>query len=644
MLVYGEASLSASAPDNSIHCSPRDSNSHHHRNHSSSPITLKFVDVSFTVKQLHDRSTNMFAGPSSDLENPTIHPLQERTILKGITGMAEPGKVLAVLGPSGSGKSTLLNALAGRLHHGHGLTGTILFNNRKLTKSIQKKTGFVSQDDVFYPHLTVRETLVFCSLLRLPSSVPKNQKIAIAESVISELGLAKCADTIIGNSFIRGVSGGERKRASIAHEMLVDPSLLILDEPTSGLDATAAYRVVATLGGLAGKGKTVVTSVHQPSSRVYQIFDELLVLSEGRCMYLGKGREAMGYFESIGFSPSFPMNPADFLLDLANGVCQLDGTTEKEKPTVRQALLSSYDNLLAPKVKAACMDAHAPIMFFPEETAGNNVKSWDTSHVSSWFNQFTILLQRNLKERKHETFNSLRIFQVMVASLLAGFMWWHSDYRDIQDRLGLLFFISIFWGVFPSFNAVFAFPQDRAIFVKERASGLGLALGALIMDAKKASTVVTVTMLAFVLTGGYYVHKAASFMSWIKYVSTTFYTYRLLIKVQYGEGKSVSSLLGCSSSSGLGGQSDGSATTCNFIDQDIRGQTPAAEHNIWKNQETVGSGWNCGEAKEALLYSYGIVSGFAAKLTPEQASRLKKEAEVTYVVREIKYWVNGHAP
>ncbi|KAL0365814.1 UNVERIFIED_CONTAM: ABC transporter G family member 25 [Sesamum radiatum] len=617
---------------------------------------MQFVDVSFRVKQLHERTTNMFAGPSSDVENPAVHHLQERTILKGITGMAEPGKVLAVLGPSGSGKSTLLNALAGRLHHGHGLTGTILFNNRKLTKSVQKKTGFVSQDDVFYPHLTVRETLVFCSLLRLPSSVPKNQKIAIAESVICELGLAKCADTIIGNSFIRGVSGGERKRVSIAHEMLVDPSLLILDEPTSGLDATAAYRLVATLGGLAAKGKTVVTSVHQPSSRVYQIFDELLVLSEGRCIYLGKGSEAMGYFESIGFSPSFPMNPADFLLDLANGmnrteledlfssfvvgqndcVCQLDGTSEKEKPNVRQVLVSSYDHLLAPKVKAACMDMS------PEGTsiltASNNAtiskhyKSWDTHVISSWFNQFTILLQRNLKERKHETFNSLRVFQVMVASLLAGFMWWHSDYHDIQDRLGLLFFISIFWGVFPSFNAVFAFPQDRAIFLKERASGmytlssyfmaritgdlpmelilpttfltvtywmtglkpqlsafvltlmvvlgyvvvsqgLGLALGALIMDAKKASTVVTVIMLAFVLTGGYYVHKVATFMSWMKYISTTFYTYRLLIKVQYGEGESISSLLGCSSS---GGQLGRSTTTCNFIDQDIRGQTPPA--------------------------------------------------------------------
>jgi ABC-type multidrug transport system ATPase subunit len=101
--------------------------------------------------------------------------------------------------------------------------------------------------------------------------------------------------------------------------MLINPSLLILDEPTSGLDATAAYRLLLTLGTLAQKGKTIVTSMHQPSSRVYQMFDSVLVLSEGRCLYFGKGSEAMAYFESVGYSPSFPMNPADFLLDLANG-------------------------------------------------------------------------------------------------------------------------------------------------------------------------------------------------------------------------------------------------------------------------------------------------------------------------------------
>lgn len=242
----------------------------------------------------------------------------ERTILNGVTGIAYPGEILAILGPSGSGKSTLLNALAGRLH-GNGLTGTILANSSKLNKPILRRTGFVAQDDILYPHLTVRETLVFCSMLRLPRTLPRAAKVAAAESAIAELGLRKCEDTIIGNSFIRGVSGGERKRVSIAHEMLVDPALLILDEPTSGLDSTAAHRLVGTLGSLAKKGKTVVTSVHQPSSRVYQMFDRVLVLSEGYCLYYGKGTDAMRYFESVGFAPSFPVNPADFLLDLANG-------------------------------------------------------------------------------------------------------------------------------------------------------------------------------------------------------------------------------------------------------------------------------------------------------------------------------------
>jgi ABC-type multidrug transport system ATPase subunit len=232
--------------------------------------------------------------------------------------MASPGEILAILGPSGSGKSTLLNAIAGRIQ-ANGFTGTVLTNNRKPAKQIMKRIGFVTQDDILYPHLTVRETLVFCSLLRLPKSLSKQDKTLVAESVISELGLTKCGNTIIGNSFIRGISGGERKRVSIAHEMLINPSLLILDEPTSGLDATAAYRLLLTLGTLAQKGKTIVTSMHQPSSRVYQMFDSVLVLSEGRCLYFGKGSEAMAYFESVGYSPSFPMNPADFLLDLANG-------------------------------------------------------------------------------------------------------------------------------------------------------------------------------------------------------------------------------------------------------------------------------------------------------------------------------------
>ncbi|KAK9713734.1 hypothetical protein RND81_06G047900 [Saponaria officinalis] len=607
------------------------------------PICLKFMDVCYKVKV--DQSggkpnnmTKMIYGSkcATSATSTTTATIEDRTILNGITGVANPGEILAVLGPSGSGKSTLLNAVAGRLH-APCLTGTFLINGKKPTKASQKLIGFVTQDDVLYPHLTVRETLLYCALLRLPYTITTPDKITTVDSVISELGLAKCQHTIIGNTFIRGVSGGERKRVSIAHEMLINPSLLILDEPTSGLDSTAAFRLVASLDGLARKGgKTVIMSVHQPSSRVYQMFDKVLVLCEGQPVYFGKGCESMMYFNSVGFSPSFPMNPADFLLDLANGVChQPDGVNDKEKLiNVKQTLITTYSNVLAPSIKALCLDNNT------NNNINNNINNNASKNtfirrrsrprqnlktsIFVWLNQFKILFQRSLKERKHESFNYLRVSQVLAAALLAGTMWWHSEFRDVQDRLGLLYFISIFWGVFPSFNAVFAFPQDRSIFTKERASGMyslssyfmarisgdlpmelilptifvtlvywmtglspqisaflmtlgvvigyvlvaqgiGLALGAIIMDAKRASTVVTIVMLGCVLTGGFYVHKLPGFLGWIKYASVTFYCYRLLIDVQYGDGEKISGFLGCASGKG-------NLAQCKFVEQDIEGQ------------------------------------------------------------------------
>ncbi|CAN8239439.1 unnamed protein product [Cochlearia groenlandica] len=596
------------------------------------PITLKFVDLCYRVKINGGDSGTIkrFFGieqtPSDEIRSTT----EEKIILSGVTGMVSPGEFMAVLGPSGSGKSTLLNAVAGRLH-GSNLTGKILANGAKPTKQTTKRTGFVAQDDLLYPHLTVRETLVFVALLRLPRNLTRDEKIKSAESAIKELGLEKCENTVVGNSFIRGISGGERKRVSIAHELLMNPSLLFLDEPTSGLDATAALRLVQNLAGLArGKGKTVVTSIHQPSSRVFQMFDTVLLLSEGKCLFFGKGRDAVDYFDSVGFSPPFPMNPADFLLDLANGVSQIDGDTERETPNVKQTLVAAYDTLLAPSVKM-CIEASPS----PQTNAGfvktREIGRGKTSCIATWFSQLCILLHRLLKERRHESFDALRVFQVVAASLLCSLMWWHSDYRDVHDRLGLLFFISIFWGVLPSFNAVFTFPQEREIFTRERASGmytlssyfmahvlgsltmelvlpaafltltywmvglrpglvpfiltlsvlllyvlasqgLGLALGAVIMDAKKASTVVTVTMLAFVLTGGYYVNKVPSGMVWMKYVSTTFYCYRLLIAVQYGNKEEILKMFGCEPKrKSQGAAVATTAAGCRFMEEEVIG-------------------------------------------------------------------------
>ncbi|KAJ1274764.1 hypothetical protein BS78_05G086400 [Paspalum vaginatum] len=563
-----------------------------------SPLHLQFIDVSYRVKQTERSSSASSAkaapgrishsgpgGPSA-----AAAP-EERTILRGVTGDARPGELLAVLGPSGSGKSTLLSILGGRLAGRH--EGAVLAGGRAPGRGAQRRTGFVAQDDVLHPHLTVRETLVFCAMLRLPRAAPGAAKAAAAEAVIAELGLAACADTVVGNAFVRGVSGGERKRVSIGHELLVNPSLLILDEPTSGLDSTAAARLVATLAALARRGRTVVMSVHQPSSRVYRMFDNVLLLADGSCLYFGPGRDAMDYFAAAGFAPGFHVNPADFMLDLANGFAQADYNFTAEGGNVKQTLISSYNMVLAPRVKASVTAGVAAAEH------ANNVgdqppvpPSESCSGCTSWANQFTILLRRSLKERRHETFTSLRVFQIMAPALVAGAMWWRSSALAVGDRLGLLFFVSIFWGVFASFNAVFAFPQERPVLARERASGmyalssyfmarmagdlpmelalptaftvivylmaglnpapaafaltlavilgyvlvaegLGLAVGAVMMDAKRASTLVTVIMLAYLLTGGFYVHNVPGFMVWAKYTSFTYYCYRLLIAVQY---------------------------------------------------------------------------------------------------------------
>ena len=231
--------------------------------------------------------------------------------------MVSPGELLAMLGPSGSGKTTLLTALGGRLSGS--LSGKITYNSQPLSGSIKRRTGFVAQDDVLYQHLNVFETLLFTALLRLPKSLTREEKVEHVEHVIAELGLTKCRNSMIGGPLFRGISGGEKKRVSIGQEMLINPSLLLLDEPTSGLDSTAAHRIIKTLKGLASGGRTVITTIHQPSSRLYYMFDKVVLLSDGTPIYYGLTSVALEYFSSIGFSTSITVNPADLLLDLANG-------------------------------------------------------------------------------------------------------------------------------------------------------------------------------------------------------------------------------------------------------------------------------------------------------------------------------------
>ncbi|WOL13202.1 hypothetical protein Cni_G21971 [Canna indica] len=558
------------------------------------PITLKFEEVVYKVKL-----GRQGWWPSSTR-------MVEKTILNGITGVVFPGELLAMLGPSGSGKTTLLTALGGRLHGK--LSGKITYNGNPFSGAVKRRTGFVAQDDVLYPHLTVAETLTFTALLRLPRSLSREEKAHQAQQVISELGLGRVAHSMIGGARgVRGVSGGERKRVSIGLELLVDPSLLLLDEPTSGLDSTTAARIVATLKRLAAdKGRTVVTTIHQPSSRLYRMFDKLILLSDGGAIYYGRAAVAVDYFASVGFaSPIDGVNPADLLLDLANGIAPDSkyaiengdaaaaggNCMQQEQKAVKEALISAYDRNIATRLKAELCAADLKSYGYSREIAtAMKREQWCTS----WWEQFRVLLSRGLKERRYEAFNKLRIFQVLSVATLGGLLWWHTPTSHIQDRTALIFFFSVFWGFFPLYNAVFTFPQERPMLRKEQASGmyrlssyfmartagdlpmelalptaftfiiywmgglkpdpvsfllsllivlfsvlvaqsLGLAVGAILMDVKQATTLASVTTLVFLMAGGYYVQQIPPFIVWLKYLSYSFYCYKLLLGVQFTE-------------------------------------------------------------------------------------------------------------
>ncbi|KAF8413924.1 hypothetical protein HHK36_001920 [Tetracentron sinense] len=533
------------------------------------PVTLKFEDVYYKIKA---KKRGFFSKSSNS---------EEKLILKSITGVVLPGEMLAMLGPSGSGKTTLLTALGGRL--GGCLSGSITYNGKPFSNAMKRNTGFVTQDDVLYPHLTVTETLVFTALLRLPNSLTKEEKVMHAEAVINQLGLTQCKNNIIGGPFLRGVSGGERKRVSIGQEMLINPSLLFLDEPTSGLDSTTAQRIVSTLWELAKGGRTVVMTIHQPSSRLFYMFHKVLLLSEGSPVYFGSGGGVMDYFSSIGYAPAVAMNPSDFLLDLANGISSDD--SEEDLAAVKRDLISAYKSNLADKLKDELQKISNHLEAGPED---KQFGRWSTT----WWQQFSVLLRRGLKERKHESFSGLKIGQVLVVAFLAGLLWWQSGLAHLQDQIGLLFFYSGFWGFFPLFQAIFTFPQERLMLMKERSSGmyrlssyfmartvgdlpmelvlptifvtitywmgglrptagnyfhtlavllysvlvaqgLGLALGAIVMDLKSSTTLGSVIMLSFLLAGGYYVQHVPAFIAWIKYISLSHHSYKLLLMSQY---------------------------------------------------------------------------------------------------------------
>lgn len=260
-----------------------------------------------------------------------------------------PGEVLYIMGSSGAGKTSLLNILSDRIavRRGSRLSGKVLVNdNLELNQDVFGTfAGYVMQDDILFAYYSPRQSLQFAARLKLSHLSEKEQDERVEET-LKDLGLLHVADIPVGSIKRKTLSGGERKRTAIGVELITDPSLILLDEPTSGLDSFKALQIVRLLKKLAERGKTVISTIHQPSSESFSIFDRLILMCDGHIVYQGSAMESAEYFKSINIELPRFANPADFYMKILTINYPKDPNDEKKIAYFK----SNYEASCLPKV------------------------------------------------------------------------------------------------------------------------------------------------------------------------------------------------------------------------------------------------------------------------------------------------------
>ncbi|KAI9225014.1 P-loop containing nucleoside triphosphate hydrolase protein, partial [Blastocladiella britannica] len=268
-----------------------------------------------------------------------------KPILKGVNGRFQAGKLTVILGASGAGKTSLLNVIAGETKLGS-LSGNLYLNGQRSTgAAIKSVSGFVHQEDVILGTMTVQEAVTMAAKLRLPHTISEDERARKVDEIIRILGLTECRLSNIGTATEKGISGGQKKRVAMGMEIVSNPSVIFLDEPTSGLDTYTAFAVVKLLKELAASGRTVIATLHQPSSEIFHMIDELCIMSAGGIMYSGPAEASVDYFARAGYQTPTFSNPADFFFMeiLGSG----DSTTENAPYTTEERvpkLLELWEN------------------------------------------------------------------------------------------------------------------------------------------------------------------------------------------------------------------------------------------------------------------------------------------------------------
>ncbi|OVA15689.1 ABC transporter-like [Macleaya cordata] len=391
-----------------------------------------------------------------------------KPIIQGLTGYAQPGEILAIMGPSGCGKSTLLDALAGRLAPNTRQSGDILINGRRQRLAFGT-SAYVTQDDMLMTTLTVKEAVYYSAQLQLPDSMTKAEKKDRAETTIREMGLQEVMNTRIGGWSSKGLSGGQMRRVSICIEILTCPKLLFLDEPTSGLDSAASYHVMNRILRLSRQyGMTVLASIHQPSSEVFDLFHNLCLLSSGRTIYYGPASAANEFFALNGFPCPTMRNPSDHYLRTINN--DFDQDIEQGsggKPTTTEEAI----DILVKSYKAS--QIFQQVKRRVSEICTREGRALEKGSQASFITQSLVLTRRSFVNMYRDLgYYWLRLAINISLCLCVGTIFYdigHS-YGSIQARGAMLMFV----GTFLTFMAIGGFPsfvEDMKIFGQERLNG-----------------------------------------------------------------------------------------------------------------------------------------------------------------------------
>ncbi|KAJ9601107.1 hypothetical protein L9F63_000742 [Diploptera punctata] len=358
------------------------------------------------------------------------------------------------MGPSGSGKSSFLNVLSG--FKINGITGSILVNGiERSAEEIRRKSCYILQDCYFMELLTTRETMNMAASFQLSPKIRFKDKQTMINDILELLGLTRSADTRV-----KKLSGGEKKRLSIAQELLTNPPVMFFDEPTSGLDSSSSLQVISHLRSLAQGGRTIVCIIHQPSSRLFEMFDDLYLLSEGKCLYSGPINDMTAVFQEAGFQCPQYYNRADFAVEVA---CH-------ERPGNIEKLISKNEHETERNDENATENSFMLSPAYHTLYPSVEILSEGSRYALSVWRQMVVLLRRSSKCTIRDLhLAQLRVAAHLVIGLFMGGVFYGvgNEASKVASNTACLVFFMMFIFFCNLFPYVHSFPSEKRVVMRE---------------------------------------------------------------------------------------------------------------------------------------------------------------------------------